>query len=277
MAHRDLADACRLGEALSGETVVDCHTHLGPWHNFHIPACTAEAMVRTMDRLGIATSFCSPHVAIGPDYVLGNREVMAAEEAFPGRILPYVTINPHYPPAEVTAEIEHWHALGRLRAFKIHPNVHGYRADGPAYVPLFEFAEAHDLPVLSHSWAGDGQCGPAILGALAERYPRVTLLIAHSASGWPMIEEACAAAEAHPNVRLDLTGSQLFYQALETMVGRIGAERILFGSDLPFIDPRPGLGRVLMARIGDEDKRRILGRNAQALFGLGSAEAQRRT
>jgi len=273
MASPDLRDACRMGEALAGELVIDCHTHLGPWHNFHIPGPTAQDMVRTMDRLGVALSICSPHLAIGPDYRLGNREVMAAAEAFPGRITPYVTINPHYPAAEVGEEIGYWQAQGHLRAFKIHPSVHGYRADGPGYAPMFEFADARGLPVLSHSWAGDGHCGPAILGTLAERYPRVTVIVAHAASGWPMIEEACTQAEAHANVFLDLTGSQLFCRALETMVERIGAERILFGTDLPFVDPRPGLGRVLMARIGDEDKRRILGLNAQALFGADMARA----
>ncbi len=51
------------------------------------------------------------------------------------------------------------------------------------------------------------------------------------------------------------------------MVRRVGAERILWGTDI-FIDPRPALGRLLMARLSDEDKRLILGLNAKRIFRL---------
>ncbi len=263
-----LVEACRLGEALAGELIIDCHTHLGPWHNFYIPEHSAASMVRSMDRLGVDLCVCSPHLAIGPDYLEGNREVMAAADAFPGRFVPYVAINPHRPEDEVRREIEHWHALGRLRAFKIHPSVQGCRADAPGYAPLFEHANAHGLPVLSHSWSGDEHCGPAVLGQLARQWPNAKVVIAHSLSSWQMIDEACAQAEEHGNVFLDMTGSLLLYQGLETMVQKVGAARVLLGTDLPFIDPRPTLGRVLMARLADDDKRQILGLNAQALLGL---------
>jgi len=39
-------------------------------------------------------------------------------------------------------------------------------------------------------------------------------------------------------------------------------------TDNPFIDPRPGLGRLLMARITDDEKRQILGLNAKRVFRL---------
>ena len=98
--------------------------------------------------------------------------------------------------------------------------------------------------------------------------PNVAFIIGHSASGWPMIDESCTEAKRRENVHLDLTGSILVYMAIETMVNRVGADRILFGTDIPFIDAAPGLGRVLMARLSDDEKRKILGLNAKAIFGL---------
>ncbi len=50
------------------------------------------------------------------------------------------------------------------------------------------------------------------------------------------------------------------------MVARVGADRILWGTDNPFIDPRPGLGRMLCAEVSDEDKRKMLGLNAKRLY-----------
>ena len=268
MATTDLMTRCRLGEALQGELVIDCHAHMGPWYNFHIPENDAGGMVETMDVLGMDACISSPHLAIGPGYREGNRQVMAAEDEFPGRIIPYVTINPNFPEAETREEIEHWHKLGRIRCFKIHPSCHSYKVDGPGYGPMFEYAREHSLPVLSHSWAGDTLAGASLLARMSEQMPNVKFLIGHSASSWAMIDEACAEAKRRDNVFLDLTGSQLLYNALETMVERAGADKVLFGTDIPFIDPTPGLGRVLMSRLSDDDKRKVLGLNTKRLFGL---------
>ena len=264
-----LAERCRRGEALDDLFVVDAHCHMGPWQAFYVPeGGTAASMVHAMDRLGIDVAVASPHLGIGPDYREGNRQVMAAAAEFPGRILPYVTINANYPYAEIEAEIKHWHERRAIRAFKLHPALHNRKATDDHYAPLFEYAHAHRLPVLSHSWAGDALGGPAILAELAARYPRANILIGHSASSWQMVEEASAAALAHPNLYLDLTGSILTYGMLEDIVGRVGARRVLLGTDMPFIDARPGLGRVLMSRLSEGDKRLILGENARGLFGL---------
>ena len=54
------------------------------------------------------------------------------------------------------------------------------------------------------------------------------------------------------------------------VVDLMGADRVLFGSDLPFIDCRPMLGYIGFSRVSDESKRRILGLNAARLFGLGA-------
>jgi uncharacterized protein len=264
-----LAERCRGGDALLDVFVVDAHCHMGPWQAFHVPENGSPAsMVHAMDRLGVDVAVASPHIGIGPDYREGNRQVMAAAERFPGRIVPYVTINPNYPFAEIEAEIRHWDTHGGIRAFKLHPALHNRKATDEHYAPLFEYADAKRLPVLAHSWAGDPLGGPAVLGELAARYPKTRILIGHSASSWQMVEEASAAAFQHPNLYLDLTGSGLIYGLLEDMVGRVGAGRILLGTDMPFIDPRPGLGRVLMSGLSETDKRLILGENARKVFGL---------
>ena len=83
--------------------------------------------------------------------------------------------------------------------------------------------------------------------------------------------ESIEVAKRARNVYLDVCGSQLFYGMLERMVREVGASRVLFGTDLPFIDPRYQLGRVLFARVPDSRKRKILGTNAARLFGLRAA------
>ena len=52
------------------------------------------------------------------------------------------------------------------------------------------------------------------------------------------------------------------------LVAAIGAERVLYGSDVPFLSPVPQVGKVVYADIGETEKRMILGLNAARLFGV---------
>lgn len=261
--------ALRLGEALKDEYIVDAHAHMGTWYNFHIPEQgTPASMVHAMDRLGIDVAIVAPHICIGPCYLQGNRDAYAAAGAYPNRILPFVTINPNYPLDEIQAEIEYWGRRGRIFGFKFHPQCHLADACHQNYYPVFEYCQERQLPILSHNWTGAPVSGKDTLHGLAELFPRVTFTIGHAASGWAAIDANCATARRYANVMLDTTGSGLTFDAIPEMVRRVGADRIIFGTDNPFIDPRPGLGRMLMARITDDEKKLILGLNAKRVFRL---------
>ncbi len=263
-----LKDYALTGRPVDDAYIVDAHAHMGPYFNFMVHEDgSAAAMVRVMDRLGIDVSIASPHIAVTCDYREGNRQVAEAAREFPGRIVPFITINPNYPREEIEAEINSYHEAGGIVGFKFHSSLHSTDCMNEGYTPAYEYADEHAIPILSHAWNGPG--GPMkVVGTLAERYPNITFVNAHSSSGWQVIDNACALAEEFDRVYLDLTGSRLFYGALERMVDRVGAERILWGTDNPFIDPRPGLGRMLCAHVSDDDKRLMLGLNAKKLFRL---------
>lgn len=264
-----LRESLLLGEVLKDEFIVDAHAHMDTWYNFHIPEQgTPASMVHAMDLLGINKAIVAPHICIGPDYRQGNRDAYAAAEAFPGRILPFVTVNPNYPVEEIRQEIAYWESRGPIVGFKLHPACHLADACHANYYPVFEYCQEHELPILSHNWTGAPVNGKETLHGLAELFPRVTFIIGHAASGWSVIDLNCAIAKLYGNVMLDTTGSGLTFDAIPEMVRRVGAERIIWGTDNPFIDPRPGLGRMLLARITDDQKRLILGLNARRVFRL---------
>lgn len=266
---QDLRTACLTGEILKDEFIVDAHAHMDTWYNFHIPEQgTPASMVHAMDLIGIDVTIVAPHICIGPCYLQGNRDAYAAAAEFPGRIVPFVTINPNYPRDEVEAEIEYWDSHGGIIGFKFHPQCHSADACHENYYPVFEYAQERALPILSHNWTGGQVQGKETLHGLAELFPRVTFIIGHALSGWAAIDLNCAIANLYSNVMLDTTGSGLYYDAIPEAVRRVGAERIIWGTDNPFIDPRPGLGRLLMSRITDDEKRLILGGNARRVFRL---------
>ena len=56
---------------------------------------------------------------------------------------------------------------------------------------------------------------------------------------------------------------------IEQLVNAAGASRILYGSDMPLMDPRSQLGKIITAPISDAAKRLIVGENARRLLCLG--------
>ncbi|HEY3417731.1 MAG TPA: amidohydrolase family protein [Armatimonadota bacterium] len=255
------------GEPLAGELVIDVHAHIGPYRAFYLPDPWADGLLRSMDRLGITLTLCAPTLAIGPDPVNGNLQILQAQQAAPTRLRGYVTVSPHQPEHEMLGELERYLFQEQFAGIKLHPSIHGYSLLGPNYAPVYEFARAHGIVILSHGWLGDANCDPNAFLQLAKRYPDITFLLGHSGGTLDGNEQSIAAAKEAENLHLDLTASIRGYGMLERMVDQLGAERLLFGTDSTFLEPSVVFGCVLGGRISDEAKRLIFGGNARRLFG----------
>jgi predicted TIM-barrel fold metal-dependent hydrolase len=244
---------------LAGAEVIDAHAHIGPWFNFRIPHPYADGMLRTMDHAGVHVAWITADASIGPDFRLGNALVAEAVTAHPDRFRGYVTVNPHYPEESLDDLARRYDAGWRL--VKFHTGTHDHPADGPGYRRIWEFAQERGLHLLSHSFPT-----PERLNTLAAEYPDVSILVGHAASNAALAPAYCAVCHERPNVFLDLCGSTLWRGLLERMVALAGADRVLFGSDIPFVDPRGQLGRVAFARLPDEDLRAVFGWNARRIW-----------
>jgi len=52
------------------------------------------------------------------------------------------------------------------------------------------------------------------------------------------------------------------------LIRQIGVDRVLFGSDWPWLSPQPGIERIKNLDITEEEKQNILGRNAARLYNI---------
>ena len=53
---------------------------------------------------------------------------------------------------------------------------------------------------------------------------------------------------------------------IEFLVEQVGADRVLYGSDLPMRDPTPQLAWVCYAKISVDDKKKILAENFKKIL-----------
>ncbi|MGC8861740.1 MAG: amidohydrolase family protein [Armatimonadota bacterium] len=264
---RRMIDEVLEGKPVSSFEIIDCHGHLGRWHHFNIPASSPAEMVRLMDSCGIRAIVSAAHAAIGPDYKLGNDQLIRAMREFPGRIYGYCTVNPHVSKTEMRDELNRCFDAGMI-GIKLHPSVHRYPADGENYAPAWQFANELGCCVLSHTAAGDTYCGLGCFEKPAAYYPNAKIIIGHSGFGYEGADQSIQLACKHANIYLDVTASTFYAGLLERLVAGAGAHRVLFGTDLPFMDCRPQVGRFAFSKLDDDQLRLTLGGNAHRLFGI---------
>ncbi|MFO7897582.1 MAG: amidohydrolase family protein [Planctomycetota bacterium] len=254
-----LMERARRGEPLADVGIIDIHGHLG-WTGCPLPYAPPEEMVAEMDRLAIESVAVSHSRCIytRPDY--GNEKVLAAMRAHPGRILGYVAIHPRS--AEWVEEQMTQYIGEGFIGLKLH-NANGFPYTDEAYEPALAIANEHRMPVLLHTWGQPetlGQCRE-----LAGRYPDAALLLAHS--GVENEPGYIELARDAPNVMLELALSRGPRGLVQRLVEAVGADRVVWGSDAFFMGQAQQIGKVLGARISDEDKVKLLSENARRVLG----------
>ncbi len=254
------------GRPVTAYEIIDAHTHMGRYHNFNIPEYSAADMVHAMDRVGIRCCVTAAHAGITTDYRLGNDHVLQAMRKFPGRFVGYCCVNPNYPAAEMKSELKRCFDAG-MTAIKLHPGLHGYPVDGDGYRPAWEYADRHGLVVLTHT-DGSANSGVVPTSRCAERYPNAKVLFGHSGFGHKGAQTCLEVARSYPNTYFDLAASLAELDLVEALADSVGADRVLFGTDLPFLDCRMQIGRLAFSRLSDDQMRMVLADNARRLFGL---------
>jgi uncharacterized protein len=144
----------------------------------------------------------------------------------------------------------------------------------PATIPVFEYAAELDFPVLVHATDTDHignrehQSDPEDVRTASLRCPEARILMAHLTSAGI---RGIQALEDLPNISIDTSGMQPDAEIVEYAVSRIGAERVLYGSDMYGRDLPPQIAQVQGALLDDEQKSKIFYYNAARMFGIDPA------
>lgn len=247
----------RRGLRIEDFPILDIHTHTVGVGDVLIPPI--EVQIEEMDRLGVAFAMTSSGMSIYGDVQYGNDEVWRLTEKYPDRIGGYCFVSGQYPEL-MLSEVERCFAHPGFRGIKVYQLGTDY--DHPLFDPVWEFANERRLPVLAHTWGG------SLTGfdRAAQEYPNASFFAAHAGSGFAYAAYVEAARDI-PNLYLDLTYSREHTNMIEYFVKELGAHRIVWGSDVPVFSMTQQLGKVLFARISDEDKRTILHDNSARILG----------
>lgn len=138
--------------------------------------------------------------------------------------------------------------------------------------PVLERAAALSLVVVIHAGLRVGGLPYVMVSledvrALADAFTTVRLVVAHAGWGGRDARGAEEMVRECPNVWFDTAGVNMPVQ-IRRLVEQGAGERVMYGSDFPFLHPRVELLRVELAELAAEPLAGVLGGNAERLVGL---------
>jgi aminocarboxymuconate-semialdehyde decarboxylase len=234
-----------------------------------------------------------------------NDEIAGLTRQWPRRFAGLATLPVQDVPAAI-AELERAVTVLGLKGAELDTHVNGKQWDDPGFLPLFKAAEAmgavfffHPQPqhnFLMDRTPRDGLFNSLgvilddaivtailIAGGVLEACPDLKVCIAHGGGpacfamgrldrGWQSRPEARRIPRPPSAYQKRLyydtvTGSE---EALRFLLDRVGADRVVMGSDWPFVgwDPSPVAWVQGLGSLTPEEKEKILWRNLEALLKL---------
>lgn len=242
--------------------IVDAHVHIGKSARLQI-AADAGMLVRIADEMGFDKICCTDLTALFYDMHEGNRLLYQEMRRYPDRIIGYASLHSTRFGLEALEEIDRCHQEYGMRGLKIYSTPEMSIAE-PAMIPILEKCVEYGMPILSHTT-------PAECDYLMTAVPECNLMMAH-AGGQPYAKgdwnRAIMSARQFANLYLETASSTIDADFLESAVAALGAEKIIFGTDTPLLDPHVQKAKIMESQISDKARGLIMGGNILRLMGL---------
>ncbi|MEX0331500.1 MAG: amidohydrolase family protein [Puniceicoccaceae bacterium] len=138
-----------------------------------------------------------------------------------------------------------------------------------AILEAIEVYAMHRVPLIlpvGHFFTGKKrfEYGPDAIERIAKQFPEMPIILVQG--NYRLMQVLEGMLKRCSNLYLTISGLGLFYQ-LESLVRRIGAERFVFGSGAPEMEPSMGIGMLLWSRLSVEEKQKIASSNVAGILG----------
>jgi len=254
--------------------IIDAHVHTGFVNKFFSPEVDSASLLKRMDQFSIQYSInlCSME-AIWDQKRSDLEKARNEYQQSNGRIFYLGFFDPTKKEKDLSLlkEVVEWPGFAGI---KIHPTFSGVAADDERYEPVWQFAADKNLTLVAHTWSVSMYNPAQVLSTpekyekFVKKYPHVRFVMGHSGGRGTGRWKAVRMANEYPHVYMDIAGDIFCYQYFEKMSEKVSQNKILFGTDYPWLDHRSHLTRVFLARVSTEFKRKILRNNALEVFGL---------
>ena len=236
--------------------ICDAHVHLGesgPWQPYMNPTIYVDKLIKIFDKYNVERAVVFPNPNVGDKYPEMNDYILKCVEKHPERLVGFGRVDPRR--EDAAEELNRIKKIG-LAGLKLHPMVECFRPDHPYFAKFFSRLEELQLPVLFHT--GTGFSSPSLIVKIAKKHPNLTVILGH------LREASVNALNESENIYVETSGT--LPEFIELSV-EIDADRVLFGSDFPYLRYPTQIAIIEAADVPQRVKRKIFYENFQKLFG----------
>lgn len=233
--------------------IIDCHCHYGQGEGFSGPWDTRadiSKFLKWSEAAGINRT--NLFAAFSHDYSKANLKVSLLVNKYPHRFYGFTFLHATRDAGSINELVRKAVHEYNFCGIKIH------RHDGRISREICEAARKFRLPVL-YDPTGEN----ATIELIAMEFPDVNFIIPHLSSfadEWSAQLNFIDLLTRHKNVYTDTSGVRRF-DLLEMAVRRAGSDKILFGTDGPWLHPEVELQKIKSLRLTQSDQSKILSKN----------------
>lgn len=238
------------------EQVCDSHVHVGNYFGGIELSFTAKILPRLMNKYRI------DKVLISPSEVAPEREnkVVIKNATNSRKVYGLVRASPKsYKRDKFLRFIENlFRNNDKIVGLKINPSTEKHRIVDPIYKRALETLNDHGLVLLLHCGRWVEMSGWRYGIEIAKRYPKIKVILAHMGGTHPDLAfPAIEASRPLNNVYMDTSQTRQII-VLKKGIEKLGAERILFGSDMPWGDYLQNLVGILQLGLDETTLNKVL-------------------
>lgn len=211
-------------------------------------------------------------IADAAKYVDGVNRFVARSRG--GHLLGFGTVHP-----DLSVE-ENLESLRRnqIPGIKLHSLFQGFAYDERRVWEILE-AFGSEFAVIAHVGAGgdresNERATPGMIRDIVRQFPDLRMVACHF-GGYHRLEEAeqdLLGLDVYLETSWPPTMAQLAPEKVREIIGKHGADRIVFGSDWPMADPAAEIAAIRALGYSDEITAGILGGNFARLMGISEGE-----
>lgn len=257
--------------------LIDVNAYLGHFAFQQLRCNTADGLLQLMDRKGIDRAAVSSASAITyRNSQAGNEEVAAEVKSHRDRLIPLAVINPSY--VGWRDDLETCHQEFGMKGLRLYPKWHNYKLTDPACRELIAAATERQMAVSipiraedarQRSWLADVPDVPlAELVELVKACPSAQFIFVNGTrfDNSPLGQKGNSLPT---NYTIDLARvSPVMTEELGKLLNNLGADRLVFGSGMPFNYPDPALLNLELLAASDEEREKIRWKNAVRVLRL---------
>jgi uncharacterized protein len=239
--------------------IIDAHNHVGGPDRGDGKKQSADEIITEMNRLAIDKAVIFPFSELTPgiSFSFANDMIAEAVHEYPDRLIGFARLDPNFGKV-VIEELKRDIKMG-LTGIKLHPSSQKFSLRNNHLIEIIKRASMLNIPIIFDS--GKKESPPEHFGELAKLFPDATIIMAH------MFGDFLRVALHHQNIYLQTTDMPR-KDIIQEAIKELGAERIIMGSDSPYISMEVELEKIKSLDISEKEKRLIMGDNMMRILEL---------